>query len=115
MGVLNIGDGLGRFIFHPRPQTIDDIFFDLSDARRVFTAKALMQIAETKPDSKPVYIAPPAHAKRVKRYMENPDSIAFRSRSIVYRRFMGLDRSIRYFRFDQDQSDWQKFATEPIH
>ena len=114
MGILVVAEAGGRFIFHPRPQKMDGIFFDPADARRVYTAKALLQTAETHPDKNILYIAPAAHTKRVKRYMENPNSRSFRFRDRLYRSMVGLNRSIRYFRFDQDQSTWQKIASEPI-
>ena len=114
MAILNLSEASGRFIFHPTAQKFDGAFFDTADARRLFTAKALLQIAEAQPERNILYIAPAAHTKRVKRYMEDPDSFPFRLRDKLYRIMAGLDRNIRYYRYNSDQDLWQKIASEPI-
>jgi hypothetical protein len=81
-----------------------------ADARRMFTAKAIMQTAEAYPEgSSFMYIAAPAHVNRVKSYITQKPDVMDKLRYGVYATTMvGLDTSTRIYRHSDEE--WAKVS-----
>lgn len=85
-----------------------------TDARRVFTARAIRQESESLPEgSTLLYVAAPAHVKRVKQYvLGEPTEWGERRFQRYLRKYRRLDTRTRFYDFVEDE--WTLSGTREI-
>ncbi len=93
------------------PSKYESLFIDLNNARRLITAKALIQSAQESPDSETLYIAPHAHNRRIKQYIENHEGLSVRLKTKAYSLLPGLDKKTRVYRHSTDDNAWKKISS----
>jgi hypothetical protein len=86
----------------------------VNDARRVYTARGILQVAASMSDASPqMYVAAPAHVRRVKKYATaTPTEESEQIFSRYQRKYHMLDRRVRIFGFHKGK--WMLDDAVPI-